>query len=46
MSKTNQGLIHVVLEPVKKLKSILSERIKHVEDEIEHFNNQFMHDSH
>lgn len=44
MSKTSQALIHVILEPMKKLKTILFERIEHVEDEIQQFNERFMED--
>ncbi len=42
MSKTSPALIDALLKPIKKLKLILSERIRHVEDEIVQFNDRFM----
>ncbi len=44
MSNTIQALIDAMLKPIKELKSILSQRMEHVENEIEQFNDRFMHD--
>lgn len=40
---TIQVLIHAIFGSVKKLTLILSQRLEHVEEEIEQFDRDFMH---